>query len=152
MPAADRERYSRRLSDKINEAFRHACDSGELEVAADLLSTLETVLLRVPPRPERREMLLTPLIAAHERLWALRHRRPAASPAPAAIAAADGAAEGTAADGAGADLSASVTPAGTPSWEAERPDPASHDPASHDPASQEPASHDPAMGGPPEHA
>jgi len=74
-PAAttpDQERYSRRLSDKIQAAFDHACDEGELQVATDLLVTLELVLLRVPPRPDRREAIVAPLMASHERLWHLR--------------------------------------------------------------------------------
>jgi len=54
--SSDQERYSRRLSDKIQTAFDHACDEGELQVAADLLQTLE----------------LVPLMASHERLWHLR--------------------------------------------------------------------------------
>ncbi len=73
-PSADQERYSRRLSDKIQAAFDHACDEGELTVAADLLTTLELVLLRVAPRPDRREAVVAPLMAAHERLWHLRSR------------------------------------------------------------------------------
>ena len=68
----DQERYSRRLSDKIQAAFDHACDEGELSVAADLLATLELVLLRVAPTPDRREAVVAPLMASHERLWHLR--------------------------------------------------------------------------------
>ena len=68
----DQERYSRRLSDKIQAAFDHACDEGELTVAGDLLETLEVVLLRVAPRPDRREAIVGPLLASHERLWHLR--------------------------------------------------------------------------------
>jgi hypothetical protein len=68
----DQERYSRRLSDKIQTAFDHACDEGELQVAADLLQTLELVLLRVAPKPDRREAIVAPLMASHERLWHLR--------------------------------------------------------------------------------
>jgi hypothetical protein len=68
----DQERYSRRLSDKIQTAFDHACDEGELQVAADLLQTLELVLLRVAPKPDRREAVVAPLMASHERLWHLR--------------------------------------------------------------------------------
>ena len=70
--AADQERYNRRLSDKIQAAFDHACDERELLVAADLLTTLELVLLRVPPKPDRREAIVAPLMASHERLWHLR--------------------------------------------------------------------------------
>ena len=73
-PSADQERYSRRLSDKIQAAFDHACDEGELQVAAELLATLEVVLLRVPPKPDRREAVVAPLMASHERLWHLRSR------------------------------------------------------------------------------
>ena len=51
VPNTDRERYSRRLSDKIQTAFDHACDDHELDVAAELLEILELVLLRVPARP-----------------------------------------------------------------------------------------------------
>ncbi len=82
--STDQERYSRRLSDKIQAAFDHACDEGELAVAADLLTTLELVLLRVPPKPDRREAVVAPLMASHERLWHLRSAaaaNPAAEPA-----------------------------------------------------------------------
>jgi hypothetical protein len=72
-PSVDRERYNRRLSDKIQAAFDHACEVGELDVAADLLATLEAVLLRVPPKVERRETVLSPLIECYQRLWHLRH-------------------------------------------------------------------------------
>jgi hypothetical protein len=72
----DQERYSRRLSDKINAAFDHACEEGELEVAAELLETLEIVLLRTAPKPDRREVVVAPLLAAHERLWHLRAHGP----------------------------------------------------------------------------
>jgi hypothetical protein len=70
--SSDQERYSRRLSDKIQAAFDHACDEHELLVAADLLTTLELVLLRVAPKPDRREAIVAPLMASHERLWHLR--------------------------------------------------------------------------------
>ncbi len=72
----DQERYSRRLSDKIQAAFDHACDEGELLVASDLLVTLELVLLRVAPKPDRREAIVAPLMASHERLWHLRASEP----------------------------------------------------------------------------
>jgi hypothetical protein len=80
----DQERYSRRLSDKIQAAFDHACDEGELSVAGDLLATLELVLLRVAPRPDRREAIVGPLLAAHERLWHLKSDRNAREGAVAA--------------------------------------------------------------------
>lgn len=73
-PSADQERYSRRLSDKIQAAFDHACDEGELQIAAELLITLELVLLRVAPKPDRREAVVGPLMASHERLWHLKSR------------------------------------------------------------------------------
>ena len=77
----DQERYSRRLSDKIQAAFDHACDEGELATATELLQTLELVLLRVAPRPERRETVVAPLLASHERLWHLKSQAPASEEA-----------------------------------------------------------------------
>lgn len=71
-PAGEHERYNRRLSDKVQNAFDHACDEGELIAARELLAILENVLLRNPLRPERRESVMAPLLASHERLWHLR--------------------------------------------------------------------------------
>jgi hypothetical protein len=67
-------RYSRRLSDKILLAFHHACDQGDYEIAQQLLQILETMLTRrtVPPDANRRKSIES-LVAAHERLWHLRH-------------------------------------------------------------------------------
>jgi hypothetical protein len=55
-------------------AFHFACDQGDLEVAQQLIVILEHMLRRAPPegRPERR-LNTQPLVAAHERLWTLRH-------------------------------------------------------------------------------
>jgi hypothetical protein len=68
-------RHGRRLSDKILVAFHHACDAQDLSVAEQLLKTLESMLTRrgVPPEQNRRRALES-LVAAHERLWHLRHR------------------------------------------------------------------------------
>ncbi len=67
-------RYTRRLSDKILLAFHHACDQGDYEIAEELLRILETMLTRrtVPPDANRRKSIES-LVAAHERLWHLRH-------------------------------------------------------------------------------
>jgi hypothetical protein len=67
-------RYSRRLSDKILLAFHHACDQGDYEIAEQLLHILEAMLTRrtVPPDANRRKSIES-LVAAHERLWHLRH-------------------------------------------------------------------------------
>jgi hypothetical protein len=66
-------RYTRRrLSDKILIAFHQACDQGELEIAEQLLLVLETVVSRPPPEGSRRRTA-DGLVAAHERLWNLRH-------------------------------------------------------------------------------
>ncbi len=67
-------RYSRRLSDKILLAFHHACDQGDYEIAEQLLRILESMLTRrtVPPDANRRKSIES-LVAAHERLWHLRH-------------------------------------------------------------------------------
>jgi hypothetical protein len=68
-------RHGRRLSDKILVAFHHACDAQDLIVAEQLLKTLESMLTRrgVPTEQNRRRALES-LVAAHERLWHLRHR------------------------------------------------------------------------------
>jgi hypothetical protein len=73
-PAAG-PRHGRRLSDKILVAFHHACDAQDLLVAEQLLKTLEGMLTRrgVPPEQNRRKSLES-LVAAHERLWHLRHK------------------------------------------------------------------------------
>ena len=67
-------RYSRRLSDKILIAFHHACDQSDFEVAEQLLHILETMLTRRPLTPDgTRRRNMESLVAAHERLWHLRH-------------------------------------------------------------------------------
>lgn len=67
-------RYSRRLSDKILIAFHHACDQGDLEVAEQLLHVLEMMLTRRPLTADgMRRRNMESLVAAHERLWHLRH-------------------------------------------------------------------------------
>jgi hypothetical protein len=70
-------RYSRRLSDKILIAFHHACDQADFEVAEQLLHILEMMLTRRPLTPDgTRRRNMESLIAAHERLWYLRHPNP----------------------------------------------------------------------------
>jgi len=67
-------RQTRRLSDKILIAFHHACDQDDFEVAEQLLSILAMMLNRTPPAvPTRRRHDMETLVAAHERLWQLRH-------------------------------------------------------------------------------
>ena len=67
-------RYSRRLSDKILIAFHHACDQADYDIAEQLLHILENMLSRrtVAPDANRRKSIES-LVAAHERLWHLRH-------------------------------------------------------------------------------
>ena len=72
-PAAT-PRHTRRLSDKILIAFHQACDQNDFEVAEELLRLLERMLTRrstVPDNNRRKNM--ESLVAAHERLWLLRH-------------------------------------------------------------------------------
>jgi hypothetical protein len=67
-------RHSRRLSDKILIAFHHACDQSDFEVAEQLLRILELMLTRRPASPDtNRRRNMESLVAAHERLWHLRH-------------------------------------------------------------------------------
>lgn len=67
-------RYTRRLSDKILIAFHQACDERDFEIAEELLRLVEMMLKREPITPigNRRRKADT-LVAAHERLWHLRH-------------------------------------------------------------------------------
>lgn len=68
------QRYTRRLSDKVLIAFHQACDQGDLEVAEQLLRVLETMVIRRPNVPDvNRRKHIESLVAAHERLWVLRH-------------------------------------------------------------------------------
>jgi hypothetical protein len=63
---------TRRLSDKVLIAFHQACDQSDFEVAEQLLHILEMMVSRrSPPEGKRRNM--ASLVAAHERLWHLRH-------------------------------------------------------------------------------
>ena len=67
-------RHTRRLSDKILIAFHHACDQADYEVAEQLLRILEMMLTRRPVSPDtNRRRNIESLVAAHERLWYLRH-------------------------------------------------------------------------------
>lgn len=67
-------RYSRRLSDKILIAFHQACDQNDLEIAEQLLHVLEMMLNRRPLTADgSRRRNMESLVAAHERLWHLRH-------------------------------------------------------------------------------
>jgi hypothetical protein len=67
-------RHTRRLSDKILIAFHQACDQADFEVAEWLLKVVEAVLAvpRETPLDRKRREQET-LVAAHERLWQLRH-------------------------------------------------------------------------------
>ena len=66
-------RYSRRLSDKVLIAFHQACDLADYEVADALLLSMDRMLERrlSSDRSDRRQ--IASLVAAHERLWHLRH-------------------------------------------------------------------------------
>jgi hypothetical protein len=77
MMTATSPRYTRRLSDKILIAFHQACDEADFDVAERLLKVLESMIAaqrraRALRGSERRRDQST-LIAAHERLWQLRH-------------------------------------------------------------------------------
>jgi hypothetical protein len=68
------QRYTRRLSDKILIAFHSACDQADCEVAEQLLYVLEMMLTRRPLTQDgTRRRNMESLVAAHERLWQLRH-------------------------------------------------------------------------------
>jgi hypothetical protein len=72
--ASGAPRHTRRLSDKILIAFHHACDQSDFDVANDLLLILEKMLKRPNAGSDtNRRKSIESLIAAHERLWLLRH-------------------------------------------------------------------------------
>jgi hypothetical protein len=70
----DAQRQKRRLSDKILSAFHQACDQEDIVVAWELLHLLDAMALQwtgdAGGRQRRRR---DTLVAAHERLWVLRH-------------------------------------------------------------------------------
>ena len=68
------QKRSRRLSDKILTTFHAACDVREFQVARQLLATLEWLMMRSGFKsPLDRRRNTEALVAAHERLWNLRH-------------------------------------------------------------------------------
>ncbi|MEN9500052.1 MAG: hypothetical protein RIS83_1871 [Pseudomonadota bacterium] len=72
--AATAPRHTRRLSDKLLIAFHHACDQSDFDVANDLLVILEKMLRRpLAGTDANRRKSMENLVAAHERLWMLRH-------------------------------------------------------------------------------
>jgi hypothetical protein len=72
--AVNTPRHTRRLSDKILIAFHHACDQSDFEVANDLLVIMEKMLKRPSVGSDtNRRKTIESLVAAHERLWMLRH-------------------------------------------------------------------------------
>jgi hypothetical protein len=77
-PDPPEPRYARRLSDKVSIAFHHACDQGEVGVAEQLLQVLGFMANRPITLPDGRDRRATEsLVAAHERLWHIRHPRSA---------------------------------------------------------------------------
>ena len=73
----------RRLFDKILIPFHTACDQGDFEVAERLLRVLEMMVDRDPTNQDGdRRRTLDGLVAAHERLWSLRHSTEPVSPPP----------------------------------------------------------------------
>jgi hypothetical protein len=67
-------RQSRKLSDRLLMAFHQACDQDQIDVARQLLGIYEYMVTRRDPPPDSgRRRALEALVAAHERLWNLRH-------------------------------------------------------------------------------
>lgn len=74
-----------RLSGKILNAFDHACDQGDYEVAEQLLVVIEraltnqtakrVALIRHESGSTNDRRIVEKLIAAHEKLWLLRRVR-----------------------------------------------------------------------------
>jgi hypothetical protein len=66
-------RYTTRLADKILVAFYQACDQRSYRVAWELLHVLEFMAMRTSFIPADARRVRQTLVAAHERLWQLRH-------------------------------------------------------------------------------
>ncbi len=65
---------ARRLSDQILHAFHQACDQHDYEIAEQLLNVQEGLLSRLTVlRSGDRRKGVEGLVAAHERLWEIRH-------------------------------------------------------------------------------
>jgi hypothetical protein len=65
---AERELHHRRLSDKIQLAFNHACDDADVTTASELLAALQLVLLKTPQTHEQRDNALGTLYACKARV------------------------------------------------------------------------------------
>jgi len=63
-----------RLDRFIFAAFHKACDGDDLTVARRLLDVIESCLGREEVAMAERHRISILLVAAHERLWTLRHR------------------------------------------------------------------------------
>ena len=68
--------YDRRLTDKLLACIHAACDLEYDDIASDLLAILENIIKKSLSRPGERRKLVTSTVAAHERLWTLRHKDP----------------------------------------------------------------------------
>jgi hypothetical protein len=67
-------RTSRRLSDHLLAVFHHACDQHEFDVARHLLDMAAKAVARGQRFGDARyQREQEHLVAAHERLWMLRH-------------------------------------------------------------------------------
>jgi hypothetical protein len=67
-------KHTRRLSDKLLLAFHQACDQQDNLVASQLLGILESMLTSRPHKIEiSRRRSLNSLVAAHERMWQIKH-------------------------------------------------------------------------------
>ncbi len=87
-PVSAAPAFSQRLLDKIAFACHGACESNDLAVAEQLVQIMERMVLRAPLQADgTRRGAMETLVAAHERLWLLRHPQSldAAVAAPPAI-------------------------------------------------------------------
>ena len=68
-------RKGRQLPERILVAVHQACDVGDLSIASQLLSILDTVVKKQDRGPvgPTRQRLMKAVVSAHERLWHLRH-------------------------------------------------------------------------------
>lgn len=66
--------YNRRLTDKILICVHTACDQLNTSIAIELLIVLENIIKAPSYSDGERRKLSASTVAAHERIWALRHK------------------------------------------------------------------------------
>lgn len=68
-------RHQSRLADRLISIVHSACDNSDLEVARDLLMTLDELMKKNAFSDKDRRRIAVSMVTAHERLWLLLHSK-----------------------------------------------------------------------------